>query len=120
MGEININDFVKVAGMASMNGFRRFMKWQGELIADRAKFIVIENSEGQPVLVVLSQPISIEDIEDYSTVLEELFLHYIPSYEYACLNLDERVSLRNTYIELKTFIDKLIEIRDMSLTAKTA
>jgi hypothetical protein len=61
-----------------------------------------------------------EDIEDYSTVLEELFLHYIPSYEYACLNLDERVSLRNTYIELKTFIDKLIEIRDMSLTAKTA
>jgi hypothetical protein len=61
-----------------------------------------------------------EDIEDYSTVLEELFLHYIPSDEYACLNLDERVSLRNTYIELKTFIDKLIEIRDMSLTAKTA
>lgn len=69
MGEININDFVEVAGMASMNGFRRFMKWQGELIADRAKFIVIEDSEGQPLTYLKKDVKSIKKVRKFETVI---------------------------------------------------
>jgi hypothetical protein len=71
MGEININDFVEVAGMASMNGFRRFMKWQGELVLDREKFIVIEDLEGQPIIYMKKdiKPGSVKKIKKFENVI---------------------------------------------------
>jgi hypothetical protein len=69
MGEIVLHDFVEVTGVASMNGFRRFMKWQGELIADRALFIVIEDSEGQPLTYLKKDVKSIKKVRKFETVI---------------------------------------------------
>ena len=69
MDDIKVNDFVEVTGVASMNGFRRFMKWQGELIADRAKFIVIEDSEGQPLTYLKKDVKSIKKARKFETVI---------------------------------------------------
>ena len=52
-----------------------------------------------------------EDILDYVKNLDDSFQAYIVSDEYACMNKDNRASYVNSYLELKSFLFKLIEIK---------
>jgi len=69
MEEIKVGDFVEVSGMASMNGFRRYMKWQGELLVDRGKYSIIEDSEGLPVVYMKKDIKSIKKVRKFENVI---------------------------------------------------
>jgi hypothetical protein len=69
MGEIVLHDFVEVAGMASMNGHRGYRVWQGELVADRNKFIVIEDLEEYPLMFFKKDIKSIKKIKEFKIVI---------------------------------------------------
>ena len=69
MEEIKVGDFVEVSGMASMNGFRRYMKWQGELLIDRGKYILIEDSEGQPVTYLKKDIKTLKKVKKFENII---------------------------------------------------
>jgi len=52
-------------------------------------------------------------LKDYDGVIDDFFLNYVKSDEYACMNEDERARYVNCYIELKTFIIRLIEFKEL-------
>lgn len=69
MGEIVLHDFVEVSGIASVNGYREYRKWQGELVADRTKFIVIEDLEEYPLMFFKKDIKSIKKIRKFENVI---------------------------------------------------
>jgi hypothetical protein len=46
------------------------------------------------------------------TVLDDLFVHYIKSDEYICMQGNNRENLVNIYLELKALITKLIDVKE--------
>jgi hypothetical protein len=54
-----------------------------------------------------------DSLWDYNEVIDDFFLNYVKSDEYACMNKDERARCVNSYLELKTFIIKLIEVKEL-------
>jgi hypothetical protein len=69
MEEIRVGDFVEVSGMASMNGFRRYMKWQGELLVNRGNYNIIEDSEGIPVVYLKKDIKSIKKVKKFENAI---------------------------------------------------
>ena len=69
MGEIKVSDFVEVSGIASVNGYREYRVWQGELVADRNKFIVIEDLEEYPLMFFKKDIKSIKRVKKYQNVV---------------------------------------------------
>ena len=61
------------------------------------------------IIQLVKDFMSNRDCRDYLKVLEDSFMCYIKSDEYACLNKEARVSYVSSYNELKTFIINLLE-----------
>ena len=62
------------------------------------------------ILQAVKDFMSNRDCRDYLKALEDSFMCYIKSDEYACMNTELRVSYVSSYNELKEHIIKLIEI----------
>jgi hypothetical protein len=53
-----------------------------------------------------------ESLQDYTDVLDDLFVHYVKSDIYAAMQRERRENLANVYLELKALITKLIDINE--------
>jgi len=53
-----------------------------------------------------------ESLQDYTDVLDDLFVHYVKSDIYAAMQRERRENLVNIYLELKALITKLIDIKE--------
>ncbi len=51
------------------------------------------------------------DPEEYLPVLEDTFINYSTTDEFACLSREERMNIANCYRELKTFLRALAGLR---------
>jgi hypothetical protein len=51
------------------------------------------------------------DPEEYLPVLEDIFVSYTTTDEFACLSPEERMNLVNCYKELKIFLKALVRLR---------
>ena len=51
------------------------------------------------------------DPEEYLPVLEDIFVSYTTTDEFACLSPEERMNIANCYRELKTFLRALAGLR---------
>jgi hypothetical protein len=53
-----------------------------------------------------------ESLQDYTDVLDDLFVHYVKSDIYAAMQRERRENLVNIYLELKALITKLIDVKE--------
>lgn len=51
------------------------------------------------------------DPEEYLPILEDMFISYTTTDEFASLSPEERMNLANCYKELKTFLKALVRLR---------
>lgn len=58
-----------------------------------------------------------QSVSDYLKMLDDSFQAYIVSDEYACMSNEGRATYKNTYLELKTLICRLIEIKAILIKA---